>query len=377
MDTIIATQGLTKRFGGKTVVNHLDLSVPRGAIFALLGGNGAGKSTTIRMLTGLLPPDDGSAEVLGEDCWSAAIELRHRIGYVPERPRFYDWMTVEQIGWFTAGFHRPGFLPRYVELIQRFRLGSSARLKTLSKGGYAKVGLALALASDPEVLILDEPTSGLDLFIRREFLASMVELAGAGRTILLSSHGIAEVERVASHAGFMAEGRLLLAASIEELRKRIVARSAASGWTSARRLDAGHRAGARGVRAVVAGGAARPQSQRPGRTAEAGGHPRCGGDAVEPRRDVYRSAKSLSSARRGARDEQRPTRAAVAAVEQGDGSFRRGMAARPGGSGRGRRKAMIPAMVWKEYREHRAVWLALAVVSGGGTVRPVALAERR
>ena len=222
MDNIIATRGLTKIFGGKIVVNRLNLAVPRGAIFALLGGNGAGKSTTIRMLTGLLPPDAGSAQVLGEDCWSSAVELRHRIGYVPEKPRFYDWMTVGEIGWFTAGFHKTGFAPRYVELVRRFRLDSAARLRTLSKGGYAKVGLALALASDPEVLILDEPTSGLDLFIRREFLASMVELAGAGRTILLSSHGIAEVERVASHVGFMAEGRLLLAASIEELRKRIV-----------------------------------------------------------------------------------------------------------------------------------------------------------
>jgi ABC-2 type transport system ATP-binding protein len=222
MDTIITTHGLTKIFSGRAVVNRVSLTVPRGAIFALLGGNGAGKSTTIKMLTGLLPPDAGSATVLGADCWGDAICLRHRIGYVPERPRFYDWMTVQQIGWFTAGFHKVGFAPRYDELVQRFRLDPAARLKTLSKGGYAKVGLALALAPDPEVLILDEPTSGLDLFIRREFLASMVELAGAGRTILLSSHGIAEVERVASHAGFMAEGRLLLAASIEELRKRIV-----------------------------------------------------------------------------------------------------------------------------------------------------------
>jgi ABC-2 type transport system ATP-binding protein len=222
MDTIIATHELSKVYAGKVVVNRLNLTVPRGAIFALLGGNGAGKSTTIRMLTGLLPPDSGSAEILGEDCWSAAISLRHRIGYVPEKPRFYDWMTVREIGWFTAGFHKAGFFSRYVELVERFRLDPAVRLKTLSKGGYAKVGLALALAPDPEVLILDEPTSGLDLFIRREFLASMVELAGAGRTILLSSHGIAEVERVASHAGFMAEGRLLLAASIEELRKRIV-----------------------------------------------------------------------------------------------------------------------------------------------------------
>jgi ABC-2 type transport system ATP-binding protein len=222
MDTIIATEGLTKLFGGKIVVNRLNLNVPQGAIFALLGGNGAGKSTTIRMLTGLLPPNAGSATILGADCWAEAIPLRHRVGYVPEKPRFYDWMTVREIGWFTAGFHKAGFFARYADFVERFRLDPASRLRTLSKGGYAKVGLALALAPDPDVLILDEPTSGLDLFIRREFLASMVDLAGAGRTILISSHGIAEVERVASHVGFMAEGRLLLAASIEELRKRIV-----------------------------------------------------------------------------------------------------------------------------------------------------------
>jgi ABC-2 type transport system ATP-binding protein len=222
METIIATEGLCKSFGGKIVVNRLDLDVPRGAIFALLGDNGAGKSTTIRMLTGLLEPDAGRATILGEDCWARAIPLRHRVGYVPEKPRFYDWMTVREIGWFTAGFHKPGFFYRYVDLIDRFRLDPSTRLRALSKGGYAKVGLALALAPDPEVLILDEPTSGLDLFIRREFLASMVDLAGEGRTILISSHGIAEVERVASHAAFLADGRLLLTDSIEGLRKRLV-----------------------------------------------------------------------------------------------------------------------------------------------------------
>jgi ABC-2 type transport system ATP-binding protein len=222
METIIATHGLTRRFGGKTAVDHLDLAVPAGAIYALLGDNGAGKSTTIRMLTGLLPASSGRAEVLGLDCWSAAHRLRHRVGYVPERPRFYDWMTVREIGWFTAGFHQPGFLGRYLDAVGRFRLDPGTRLRSLSKGGYAKVGLALALAPDPEVLILDEPTSGLDLFTRREFLGSMVELAGTGRTILISSHGIVEVERVASHAAFIAEGRLLLAAPIEELRRRLV-----------------------------------------------------------------------------------------------------------------------------------------------------------
>src|SRR5947209_13334854 len=222
MEPIITTEGLTKRFGGKTVVDRLQLAVPEGAIYALLGDNGASKSTTIRMLTGLLPPDAGRATILGQDCWSEADSLRYRVGYVPERPRFYDWMTVREIGWFTAGFHRAGFLGHYLDLIERFRLEPGARLRDLSKGGYAKVGLALALAPDPEVLVLDEPTSGLDLFIRREFLSSMVELAGAGRTILISSHGVAEVERVATHVAFLAGGRLMLAAPLEDLRRRIV-----------------------------------------------------------------------------------------------------------------------------------------------------------
>jgi ABC-2 type transport system ATP-binding protein len=222
MDTVIATQGLTRIFGGRKVVDRLDLDVPRGAIYGLLGDNGAGKSTTIRMLMGLLPADMGRATILGQDCWNAATILRHQVGYVPERPRFYDWMTVRELGTFAAGFHYPGYWERYLRLLDRFRLDGKARLKTLSKGGYAKVGLALALASDPEVLILDEPTSGLDLFTRREFLSSMVELAGEGRTILISSHGVAELERVASHAAFLANGQLLLAGTLEELRQRLV-----------------------------------------------------------------------------------------------------------------------------------------------------------
>jgi len=222
MDPVIQTRDLTKRFGSKLAVDFLSLSVPRGAIFALLGDNGAGKTTTIRVLTGQIRADEGRATVLGCDCWHAAVALRRRVGYVPEKPRFYDWMTVAEVGWFTAGFHDRGFLPRYEELVRRFRLERKARLQTLSKGQYSKVALALALAPDPEVLILDEPTSGLDLLVRREFLASMVDLAGEGRTILISSHQIAEVERVASHVAFLAQGRLLLTATLDDLRQRVV-----------------------------------------------------------------------------------------------------------------------------------------------------------
>jgi len=199
VSAVIQINGLTKSFGGRPAVNNLSLEVPAGAVYALLGDNGAGKSTTIRMLTGLLPPDAGSATILGDNCWTKAIELRHKVGYVPERPKFYDWMTVGEIGWFTAGFHAAGFLPRYEKWSERFKLQSKAKLKNLSKGEYAKVGLALALAPDPEVLILDE-----------------------GRTVLISSHQIAEVERVASHAAFLSQGRLLLSATMDELKARIV-----------------------------------------------------------------------------------------------------------------------------------------------------------
>ncbi len=222
MNSVIETRGLAKRYGGKMAVAWLSLAVPRGSIFALLGDNGAGKTTTIRMLTGLLRPDAGQASILGADCWREAARLRHRVGYVPERPRFYDWMSVGEVGWFTAGFHAPGFRTRYAQLVRRFQLDPRQKLRHLSKGQYAKVALALALAPDPEVLILDEPTSGLDLLVRREFLSSLVELAGEGRTVLISSHQIAEVERIASHVAFMAGGNLLLTSTLDELKRRVV-----------------------------------------------------------------------------------------------------------------------------------------------------------
>jgi ABC-2 type transport system ATP-binding protein len=222
MKPVIELHKVSKSYPGKRALDRLSLTIPAGAIFALLGDNGAGKSTTIRILNGLTPPDKGWARVLGYDAWADAALLRQRVGYVPERPKFYDWMSVREIGWFTAGFQRSGFLERYLELTAQFLLEPGARLSVLSKGQYAKVGLALALAIDPEVLILDEPTSGLDLLVRREFLASMVRLAGQGKTILICSHQVAEVERVASHVAFLHAGQVLLTAPMEELRDRIV-----------------------------------------------------------------------------------------------------------------------------------------------------------
>ena len=220
MSGVISVRGLVKRYGSKTVVDRLDLEVPQGAVYAFLGDNGAGKTSTIKVLVGMHPPDRGAARILGQDCWSKAVALRHRVGYVPERPRFYEWMTVTEIGWFTGAFHRPGFMDRYHEWTHKLGLDPKKRLRDLSKGGYARVALALALAPDPEVLILDEPTSGLDLLTRRDFLASLVDLAAHGRTILISSHGIAELERIASHVGLLSHGKLLFSGPVDDIKRR-------------------------------------------------------------------------------------------------------------------------------------------------------------
>jgi ABC-2 type transport system ATP-binding protein len=219
-DDVIVTDRLVVRFRGKAALDGFSMKVPRGAVTALLGENGAGKSTCMKVLTGQLNPDRGSAHVLGLDCWAKAASLRARVGYVPDRPKLYDWMTVAEIGWFVAGFFPAGFHGRYDEWVDRLRLDPAKRLRDLSKGGYARVGLALALAPDPEVLLLDEPTSGLDLMTRREFLASLVEFAAEGRTILISSHSIAELERTASHAAFVKDGRVILSATLDELRTK-------------------------------------------------------------------------------------------------------------------------------------------------------------
>ena len=210
MDPVIRLDKLTKHFGSETALDQVSLEVPPGVVFALLGENGAGKTTAIRIMLGLAEPNSGQAEVLGLGSAKQGLRIRQRVGYVAERPTLYEWMTVEEIGWFTAGFYGPGFLPEYGRLIAQFGLPPRKKLKTLSKGMHAKVVLSLALAHQPELLILDEPTSGLDAMVRREFLESMVDRAAQGQTVFLSSHQIAEVERVADIVAILRKGKLLL-----------------------------------------------------------------------------------------------------------------------------------------------------------------------
>ena len=221
MDAVLAWQQVTKRFGRQRALDDISLTVPPGVVFALLGENGAGKTTAIRVSLGLLAPDSGSAHVLGLDSQRDDLQIRQRVGYVAEQPALYDWMTVEEMGWFAAGFYGGTYLAEYQTLARQFNLPMGQQIKSLSKGMRAKVSLSLALANDPELLILDEPTSGLDPLVRREFLERMVDRAAAGKSVLLSSHQITEVERVADHVAILHEGQIALVASLDELKTNI------------------------------------------------------------------------------------------------------------------------------------------------------------
>jgi ABC-2 type transport system ATP-binding protein len=221
MDPIIRLKNVTKRFGAEVALDDVSLEVPGGVVFALLGENGAGKTTAIRIMLGLADPDSGQAEVLGLSSATQNLEIRRRVGYVAERPTLYEWMTVDEIGWFTAGFYGDGFLPEYARLTAGFGLSGKKKLSQLSKGTRAKVLLSLALANQPDLLILDEPTSGLDAMVRREFLENMVDRAATGKTVFLSSHQIAEVERVADIVGILRKGKLILVERLDELKSQI------------------------------------------------------------------------------------------------------------------------------------------------------------
>ena len=220
-DPVISTDRLSVSFSGCDALRQVDLQVPVGTVFALLGENGAGKTTLIRALTGFLHPTSGSCRVLGLDPVVDALAIRRRVGYVADAPALYDWMRVGEIGWFAAAFYEDGFLDRYRQSIAHYEVPEERKVRHLSKGQRAKVALALALAHDPELLILDEPTSGLDPLVRREFLESMLDRVATGRTVLLSSHQIAEVERVADTVAILHQGKFRVIDSLAHLRETI------------------------------------------------------------------------------------------------------------------------------------------------------------
>jgi ABC-2 type transport system ATP-binding protein len=218
MSAAIVVAGLVKSFGTTRALNGLDLEVAAGEVHGFLGPNGAGKTTTIRILLGLLRADGGSASLLGGDPWRDAVQLHRRIAYVPGEvslwPNLSGGEIIDLLGRLRGDFD----IRRRDELLERFELDPTKKARTYSKGNRQKVGLVAALASNAELLILDEPTSGLDPLMEAVFQDCIREVKAAGRTVLLSSHILAEVEALCDRLSIIRLGRTVQSGSLQDLR---------------------------------------------------------------------------------------------------------------------------------------------------------------
>ena len=215
----IEVKGLTKRYGGRAVVDHVDLAVPRGRIVGFLGPNGSGKTTTIRMLCGLLTPDEGTGTCLGLDIRADATEIKRHVGYMTQRFSLYEDLSIEENLDFIARVYAvPDRRTRVLDALKR--LGLEARAKqlagTLSGGWKQRLALAACLLHEPELLLLDEPTAGVDPQARREFWDQIHSLAAQGITVMVSTHYMDEAERC-HRLAYIAYGKLLAQGTAEEV----------------------------------------------------------------------------------------------------------------------------------------------------------------
>ena len=220
-ESVIQIESLSRRFGQKSALDDVTLRLPRGKVYGLVGANGAGKTTIIRHVLGLLRAERGSVRVFGMDPVAEPVAVLSRIGYLSEENDLPAWMRVGELIRYTRAFF-PAWDDAYAEELRRaFSLDPAARIRDLSKGQKARTGLVAALAHRPELLVLDEPSSGLDPIVRRDILGAVLRTTALeGRTVLFSSHLLDEVEAVADHVIMISDGRILLSAPMEEIRER-------------------------------------------------------------------------------------------------------------------------------------------------------------
>ena len=212
--------GLTRRFGARTALASVSLSLSRGVVYGLVGANGAGKTTLIKHVLGLMRPESGSVRVFGFDPVAEPVAVLSRIGYLSEENDLPGWMTVAELIRYSRALY-PGWDDAYAEeLRQTFALDPAAKIATLSKGQKARAGLLIALAHRPELLVLDEPSSGLDPIVRRDILGAVIRtIAHEGRTVLFSSHLLDEVEQVADHVTMISQGKVVLSGPLAALKR--------------------------------------------------------------------------------------------------------------------------------------------------------------
>ncbi|MPZ26675.1 MAG: ATP-binding cassette domain-containing protein [Micromonosporaceae bacterium] len=218
MTAAIATSGLVKTFGSTRALDGLDLTVQAGEVHGFLGPNGAGKSTTIRVLLGLLRASSGRANLLGGDPWRDAVALHRRLAYVPGDVELWPNLTggeaIDLLGRLRGGLNQA----RRAELVERFDLDPRKKGRTYSKGNRQKVAIVAALASDAELLLLDEPTAGLDPLMEVVFQDVINQMKAEGRTVLLSSHILAQVEKLADKISIIRLGKVVQSGTLTEMR---------------------------------------------------------------------------------------------------------------------------------------------------------------
>lgn len=218
----VVLQDVCKSFGRTQVLRGVTLRVERGRTFAFLGRNASGKTTTIRLLIGLLKRDEGRVEVLGFDPQREPLELRRSVGYLAEDQTMYGWMRVDEILRFAAPFYPTWDHELALRYVRDFELPPRTKIKHLSKGQNVRLGLVLALAHRPELVILDDPALGLDPIMRKQFNRDLItHLQGEGRTVFYSSHLLYEVEPVADEVAILDQGRIVRQADTESLRRDV------------------------------------------------------------------------------------------------------------------------------------------------------------
>jgi ABC-2 type transport system ATP-binding protein len=219
--SVIRVNSMTIRYGGNVAVDSVSLDVPQGTVYALLGRNGAGKSSLVRCMVGQQKPQTGQVSLFGEDAWNRRAHIMERVGIVPEEADAPPEMTVGQIADFCGEVYSRWNREAVNARLERFSIKPKAKFGTLSKGQKKQVMLAMALATSPELLVLDDPTLGLDVVARKSLFDEVIsELADRGTTIFITTHDLAGVEALADRVGILKDGRLVLDEEMETLKSR-------------------------------------------------------------------------------------------------------------------------------------------------------------
>ena len=217
---VIATRGLTKRYGPRVGVEEVSLAVPRGSVFGFIGPNGAGKTTTIRLLLGFLRANAGTASVFGLDCWRDSHRIKRDVGYLPGDLRLAPWMTATSALRIVGAARGSDLTPAGQALTGRFDLDPGVRVRSMSRGMRQKLGLILALSHEPNLLVLDEPTSALDPVTQERLYDYLAERSARGVTVFFSSHVLSEVEGLCDRVAIVRAGRIVVDDTLADLKAR-------------------------------------------------------------------------------------------------------------------------------------------------------------